>query len=227
MNLKHIVLYIALLCNPAYLPAQIRILCTAALIDEGYETRKNEYCQCFDILKSFGYTNPYIVEAIKKSGSTFLDDYSTNVFYSTANNPRLKNKGVNEGRTMLEALKQFHFDPDDMIIKVTGRYHFTSDALIGMIENNPDIDGFVKYDDSRLGIITGCFALRYHYLVDFLEHLDYEHMEKKMVCIEWDFKSYLEQIILTQQAHITFVDKLHIQAKVWGDAGYRPGTSNW
>jgi len=227
ISLKKIIVCILLLCCQSYLSAEIRIFCTAALIDEGFESRKSEYLHCFAILESFGYPDPYVVEAIKINGPTFLDDFSTYVYYSTTNNPSLKNKGVNEGRTMLEALKAFNFDPEDMIVKITGRYHFTSDQFIRMIEDNPDIDGFVKNDGVPYSVITGCFALRYHYILDFLEHLNYGEMEKNMICIEWKLADFLQNIVVEKQAKIHYVNRLHLSAHVWGSPDYRPGTLNW
>ena len=97
--------------------AEVRVILTAALTNNHFELRKNQYIKSLDILSSYDYQNPYIVEALKKTGPTFLDEYSTNVFYSTCNNPSLKNHGVNEARSLLEALNYFEFADDDIILK--------------------------------------------------------------------------------------------------------------
>lgn len=232
MNSKQIIVFGLLISLNAYIVPQIRILYTAALIDEGFELRKNQYTHGCEILKNYGYSDPYIVEAIKKSGPTFLENFSTHVFYSKENNPVLKNKGVNEAKTMLEALKAFNFAPDDMIIKITGRYHFMTDEFIRMVENSPEVDGFFKKVDGyekndKRAVISGCFALRCHYLIDMLEHVDYDDIEKNMICFEFELADYVKQIIADKQASICYVDMLQVSAHVWGNSGYCPGTLSW
>ena len=102
MNAK--LLIIALLLNTQAISAKIRIVLTAALTQAHYEFRKNEYIESFTSLKRFGYCDFYIVEAVTKGGPTFLDTYCNDVFYATANDPLCTNQGVNESKTMLEAL---------------------------------------------------------------------------------------------------------------------------
>jgi hypothetical protein len=196
-------------------PLPIQILYTAALIDQQYEERKNEYIACLQSLKARGYTNPYIVEAIKKNSPTFLDEHSINVFYSTVNNIHLKNKGVNEGKTMLQALNHFNLDPDTMILKITGRYPFISDDLFQCIKDNPGADAIVKMDPYGQGI-TACFALRARYLKDMLEHLDYNRMEQNMINVELEFANYLKKIIREKNAKVIYINNLGIAARAFG-----------
>jgi hypothetical protein len=130
--------------------AEMRIILTAALTDNCFEFRKNQYIESLSILAKYGYKNPYIVEAIRTPGPTFLDDYSTNVFYATCNNPSIRNLGANEARTLLEALEYFQFADDDMILKLTGRYQLFSDRLIKIVEKNQHkFDAFIMMPNEK------------------------------------------------------------------------------
>ena len=171
--------------------ASIKIIYTAALLDRHFEGRKQEYIHTLRVLSQLGY-EPYIVEAIKKKGPTFLDQYCTKVFYAQSNNPNLRNKGVNEASTMLEAFNYFDFDDEDMIIKLTGRYYFESTLLFQRIEKNPDYDAFVKshYPGE---FFTGCFAMRYKYFKHMLEQLDFATMEKHFISVEHEVAEYIKK----------------------------------
>ena len=89
---------ILILANDTYC-TQINIVCTAALINEQYEIRKQEYINVTEKIKQFGIM-PYIVESCKH-GPTFLDSVSDRVWYSQTNDYSLRNKGVNEAKALL------------------------------------------------------------------------------------------------------------------------------
>ena len=108
------VMFMIVVCYANLSLSQLRIVCTAALLQDKFEMRKNEYIKCFQILAMYGYKNPYIIEALKGKGPTFLDRYSSNVFYSKAHDFNVKdirNKGINEARTLLDGFKHFNFHP--------------------------------------------------------------------------------------------------------------------
>ena len=205
----------------ANLTREVKILYTAALLDCDYELRKLEYIKSLDILKNYGYSNPYIVEAIKSANPTFLDNYSCNVMYSNVNDYSLRNKGINEARSIIEAFKQFNFNDKDMIIKITGRYFFTSDQFLKLVENNPSIDAFIKTDG--LGqVFTGCFALRYKYFKTMLGQLDYDKMEHSMINIEQEVAIYINKIIKEQNANVMYCDKLDMLANIGNSKPHQP-----
>ncbi len=122
-------------------------------------------------MRGHGYENVYVVESLKKQGPTFLDDYSCNVFYSQANNPKLL-PGYNESVTLLDALYHFNFDPDDMIIKLTGRHHFISDEFLRYVEEHQSsVDAFFKVHNPR-ELFSVAFAMRCKYLIEMCEHFN-------------------------------------------------------
>ncbi len=182
----------------------IRVLATTALLDNQYEQRKSEYEKGIEVVNSFGY-EPYIVEAITASGPTFLDDLSDTVFYSNVNDASLRNKGVNEARSMRAALEHFGFSDDDMIIKVTGRYRYNSDYFIRCVEDHPDIDCVVCKDEYGQ-VRTCCFALRCKYFKEMLKQLDLEKMEREMINIELEVASYLKRNIHIKVFEVPKID---------------------
>lgn len=183
----------------AYLSQETRVLCTSALLEANYETRKNEYISSFKALEAMG-SKPYLVEAIAQSGPTFLENYSDRVFYSRVNDHWLRNKGVNEARSMLAAFEHFNFKDNDMILKLTGRYLFNSDSFLKLIENNCDVDAFIKKDEYGQ-VFTGCFAMRCKYFKAMLRQLDLEKMERSMINIEREVANYIEK-----NSHLTVME---------------------
>lgn len=198
------------------LTREVKILYTAALIDFDYKSRKQEYIKTLNILRDYGYSEPYIVEAIKRGPLTFLNDYSCNVIYSNVNNPGLGNKGVNEAKSIKEAFKKINFNDNDMIVKITGRYYFTSNEFLKTVEDHPSIDAFVTTDSSGQ-VFTGCFALRYKFFKEMLDQLDYAKMEREMINIEQEVAWYLKKISRAQNVHVMYLDKLNIVAPIFGN----------
>lgn len=223
MHTLVIALLACIICHYNLSLSTLRIVCTAALIDDKFDMRKTEYIKCFKALANYGYTNPYIIEAIKGQGPTFLDNYSTNVFYSQAHDFTIKdirNKGINEARTMLDGFNHFKFHPNDMLLKLTGRYHLKSDKFIQLIRKNPHVDIFVKLIHNKTWPITGCFAMRYRYFKDMLETLDYKHMEANFIYLEAKVMDYINKLLETPSVKIMFVKKLDLSANIMGSGHY-------
>ena len=93
---RKLLTYFLLLLLPVNLLPVIRIVCTAALTDAFFEFRKQQYIEACFMLTKLGYKDFYIIEALKKQGPTFLDYCCPHVFYASANNPFLKNNGIND-----------------------------------------------------------------------------------------------------------------------------------
>jgi len=191
-----------------------KIIYTAALINDKYEMRKDEYIRGIKTLDIYGY-KPYIVESCKEPGVTFFDSYSPYVFYAYTNNATLKNKGVNECMSLIAAFKHYNFDDNDMIIKLTGRYYFNSDKFFKAIQDNPNVDAFAtrtpwNYD----AVCTGCFALRYKYFKEMLSEFDYAKMEQGPIDVEDMVGLYLKKINLNG-VKVLYLDSLDLTANVF------------
>ena len=141
---KNLALFLVTVSQFTVLLPTIRVVCTAALSDSYFEFRKKQYVESFEFLNKLGYKDFFIVESLKRGGPTFLESYSKNVFYATVNDSSLKNHGINEAKTLLECCEHFNFQPDDIVIKLTGRHRVTSDYFLKIVENNQDFDAWVK-----------------------------------------------------------------------------------
>ena len=193
----------------------VKVLCTAAVLHKNYEGRKREYLRSTNIISKFGY-DPYIVEACQKGG-TFLEGCSSKVFYSNVNNPHLRNKGVNEARSLLESFKYYSFNDNDTIVKLTGRYFFENDSFLRLVEQNPDIDAFVKLYTNlrgRLWASSGCFAMKGKYFKDMLCSLNLSRMESNAIAIEEELLDYIQKLEAAG-AKIMYVSDLNVASHVY------------
>lgn len=172
--------------------AAVRIVCTAALTEAYFEFRKQQYIHSFKVLKEFGYQDFYVIEAIKKNGPTFLEEYANNVFYATVNNPLLRNNGINEAKTLLEGCAYFNFDPDDIIVKLTGRHALISDNLLKIVQHNLELDAVVRVNEDG-NVFTLGFAMRYKYLKEMLENINYEPLDRFMIPLEYRVGDYIKK----------------------------------
>src|SRR5579863_1409229 len=194
------------------LARDVRVVATAALIAQQYEERKKEYIHSLNILSSYGYT-PYIIESCCTDNNSFLDDYSPHVLYTHTNNASLRNKGVNEAQSLVAACAQLPFKDTDIIVKLTGRYYFNSDALFNLITTNPHIDAFVKMD-AYGQVFTGCLALSYAHFKKAFASLDTQRMERDMINIEHEIAQYIKTNIPAHK--IMYLDSVEVTAAIFG-----------
>jgi len=193
----------------------VRVVCTAALTDAYFEFRKQQYIESFGILNNYGINDLYIIEALKKSGPTFLEEYSSNVFYATVNNIRFINNGANEAATFREGLEYFKFDDDDMIIKFTGRHQLTSDYLLRLVEDNPDYDAFVRMN-SEGHVYALCFAMRFKYLKEMYDYIDFNDIGLSNRPIEHDMGSFIKLKLKDNRFKIFYFQRFYIKANIFG-----------
>lgn len=217
MNLNNIIFFIIAISIVNPTQSQVRLVLSAALTDNHFEFRKEQYIKAFNICAQYGYQNPYIIEALKKKGPTFLDDYSNNVFYASTNNQHLRNKGINEAKTMLEGLAHFNCDPEDMIIKVTGRYHLLSDSFLRTIESNLNYDAIVKLNP--LGhLLTLGFAMKYKHFKQMYESLNYYSLEHDFISIEVVCGEYIQHKSKEGSLKVLYLERLDIEANLYGSS---------
>jgi len=144
----------------------IRVLYTAALIDDPKGVRKADYIRNLKKLKEYG-CDVYVVESCQK-GPTFLDQYCAHVCYTRSDIPK-GNKGLNEAISMLIGMKHFQFDPEDMILKVTGRYVMNDDQFVSLVRRNVNADIIARIWN-KSDAFTGYFGMRCNHLLEFLEN---------------------------------------------------------
>lgn len=197
----------------------IKVLYTAAIIKDQTPERQAEYEKSVRVLNSYWY-EPYIVEACA-AGPTFFNDIAQYICY-TQTNLDVRNKGVNEVRSMRRGLMDFNFDDDDMIVKITGRYFFKNDLLLRMIEDNPEVDGFISIYTMTHFAFTGCFALRYKYFKEIINKISLVQMEQYWIDVERVIMDYVCLIERDQSARIKYIDELHLEV-----SGYNGSVSYW
>ena len=94
------------------------------------------------------------------------------VCYTSNNQYQYQSKAVNEAMDLHEVIKQHHIQHDDIIIKISGRYHMLSSTFFeDIIKHEKDYDAFVKFygvhslQFERNDCILGCYAIRAVYLL--------------------------------------------------------------
>lgn len=217
MNVKNSLIFLSmvLFSSSQLVQGAIKVICTTALVDSPYAAfREQQYRDAFTMLQNLGVTDFYVVEAIKKGG-TFLEQFSAHVFYATVNNPYLRNQGVNEAKTLLEACEHFGFEAEDMIIKLTGRHKVTSDFLINLVAEHPEVDAFVKVNPDGSAVTVG-FAMKYKYLKEMYENIDYDYINRHMISIEFRVNEYIEKKKKEGNFNVYYLDKLDIIADIFG-----------
>lgn len=205
----------------ALMKKNIIILSTAALINNKYEMRKQQYIYSVGNVLDLGY-EPYIVESCVK-GPTFLDDYCAQVVYTETNNPTLFNIGINEAWAIQKffEVKANELHEDDYIVKLTGRYYFKDDTFIRTLEDNycdvlAQYSPYVPYSDVFVGLI----ALKHKYYKNMLQLFDYARMETDRVCIEWEVGKYI-LTLCERHVPVIYVKELHLYGN-----GFYHGTND-
>lgn len=115
---------------------------------------------------------PIIVE---NNGMTesFLEKYKVPVLY-TSNNHRNLSKADTELADIHDVIKKYDIQDDDIVIKITGRYHVNDDSFFKfVIEEQNNYDAFVKFfnvcklEYMERDCVLGLFAIKCKYLKEF------------------------------------------------------------
>lgn len=176
----------------------MKILFTTALIDDYYNIRKKEYLESFEISKNLvGLDNLYIVECFISEKKTFLNDLTNKIYFSNTND-NSKNKGVKEAKALKKFFENCDLNDDDIIIKQTGRYKFTSDLFFKNLNKTVDVN--VLYGQNN-NCFFGVFSIKYKHFKTFINNLNFESMEQHMVSIETLLSKHIELENLSVQKH--------------------------
>lgn len=167
------------------------------------EQRKKEYL--YSITETLSHLpntiQPFIVEN-NGQRETYLDHFSHNsknvpVIYTNNNIYSFKNKGVNELLDIQDVIRLKKIDPNDMIIKLTGRYRVTSsDFFESVIQFQKEYDAFIKFYGScslqyeKYDCILGCYAIRSMYVSMF-----HYHQMNQYDSPEIAFATYVRRVI--------------------------------
>ncbi len=145
------------------------------------ELRKERYLSSIlkniEILKNYHEIKIIIVENNGNGNSylnVFQEKFNVSILYTNYNKHNFYHKGYAEMFDIKAVIKQFNIQDDDLIIKITGRYHLVTDHFIKtIVENKENYDAYFKFYNVCLkcymhnDCILGAFALRAKYLKDF------------------------------------------------------------
>ena len=182
----------------------IIITLSTAIIDDNLtkEQRINEYEECFNIIKSFGYKDFYIVETALEY-SEFLEKHSNNVFYTNVNG-KFNNRGTNYVNAFKKFLNESSFNDDDIIVHITGRYPLINDSFFknSLTLDQNKIGCFKK--DAYNQFYLFLYAMRYKNLKELLNRIDVDYMENNTINLELIFSQVIphESVLLLDELGI-------------------------
>jgi|GEM_PF-6994076 len=198
-----------------------KIIMTAALVpdaDPRSQARMEQYIKAFQSLNQYAAgEDAYVVEALRTQGPTFLEKFidKDKVFYSTANDLSLKNRGLNEALTLLEALAHFNFDAETLIIKFTGRYHLLSNHFFNIIKENPGYDAYLqKFPEGKIGLVAA--AMKCKFWKEAYESLDYATLERDNVLLEKALGDFIAAKIQAGEIKVLWIEKADIGGDNFG-----------
>ena len=157
----------------------IYLIITSCLVNRfgciNEQHRNNNYINSINTTLSLlpSCIRPIIVEN-NGNRKTFLDDFKIPVHYTDNNKIKYYHKGLNELDDIKSTIEKFGINDDDIIIKLTGRYHPLNNTFFNfVIENQYKYDIFVKFFNvstlqfAKNDCVLGLFAIKCKYLKQF------------------------------------------------------------
>jgi hypothetical protein len=174
----------------------MKIIFTTASINNNYEERMLEYKESLNITNLIaGVENVNVLECYSKKSDIFEpENFKNKIYYSETDIPGIRNKGVKEAMAIKKFIDSNRFDYDELIIKQTGRYRFTSDFFIRSVilnENNKNCDVITRRGENNQ-CFFGAIGIRFRHLVEFIDNLDLIKMEINMINIESELSEFIQ-----------------------------------
>lgn len=181
--------------------------------------RRNEY---YIAIANLLYLLPPEIQPIIVENScvdkSCLDIFKCPVVYTQNNKPIIEgnlllHKGSNEMLDIKQIIDQFNIQPEDMIIKMTGRYLLFQNDFFTSVLSNPDKDCFFRqynvctYAKDDISIVLGLFALRCKYFKVF------EYKNHNVGC-EQEFREFINAYV--DPSKIVKLDRLFLRV-ILGD----------
>lgn len=175
----------------------MKIIFTAAIINNNYDERMQEYKESLNITNLIaGVENVNILECYARKSDIYeLGNFKNLIYYSDTDIPGIKNKGVKEAMAIKKFIGSNKFNDDELIIKQTGRYKFTSDFFIRSVilnENNKNCDVITRRGENNQ-CFFGAIGIRFRYLREFINNLDLIKMESSMINIESELSEFIQR----------------------------------
>jgi hypothetical protein len=169
--------------------------------------RDNEYLQCISWLnKNVQREKVIFLECF--ATSSFIEEFYP-VYYSNTHNPDYQNIGANLGLALRNFLESYDTD-ESLICQITGRYLFQDRYFLDTVEQNPGYDFYGK--DVGGQYFTGCFAMKKHYFIDWVNKTDWDELNYKMINFEKSIFDYVQ----SNNLKTYHFDSLHMSCNVFG-----------
>jgi hypothetical protein len=160
------------------------------------KTRQAEYTTAIQAVQKYVPSEIQIRIVENSSESpTFLDSFGIPVIYTRHSNINVINKGIIEFKDLLYTLHTQGANPDDIVIKLTGRYSILNSLFFErVLQTQTEYDAWVKfynvctYEFMENDCVLGLFAIRYKYL----KNLDYSNLGYKN-SMEVDFATFINK----------------------------------
>ena len=139
-----------------------------------FEQRKKNYLE--SITQTLSILPPNIKPIIVENNGlreTYLDNFQCDVHYTNNNSVNYVHKGVNELCDIKYIIEKYNINDDDVIIKLTGRYHPIDDSFYNLVMNYGNFDAYVKFFNvctlqfMNYDCVLGMFAIKCKYLKNF------------------------------------------------------------
>jgi hypothetical protein len=195
--------------------SNVYVIVTTSINDANDALRKQQYTDGIQSLRRHIDRIPGAkVIIVENNGKreTYLDRVGFDVLY-TNNNALSVEKGVKELRDILECIKEYKINPDDFIVKMTGRYRLAehSDFFDSVSRLTPEVDCIIKYANiskrsepvlDKNDCITGLIGMR-------AKHI--ERIDDSLTPIEWAWAK--ESSVIPEEKRI-ILDTLGIHISV-------------
>ena len=189
------------------------LIFTAADIWRDRKSRREEYKLGYSsAIKYLPGLETIYLETFKKKKSV-LELFGP-VFYSNSHRRGISNKGVN----LLRALYSLITDKDSLfvaenVIVMTGRYQILSDKFYETILAESARRDFIGREFQDLAQVhTGLFMIKTKLLIEFVNSVDLEEMERKRLSIENELWSFMSK----NEVNCLFLPNLNLYAPVFG-----------
>ncbi len=166
------------------------LIITTANVQLNYAERKVQYIKSIEKVLKFRYLfNRYTVLECASSYEDYLASYNT--YYTKVDNV-LPEKGLNEMQHLKAFIEQSLFEPNDIIVKLTGRYLLEDSSFLNKVHLlKDDFDSIFK-DDGDIyegkGYHTFLYAMKTRRFLETISSLKFS--KENLDPIEWGVKSF-------------------------------------
>lgn len=186
------------------------ILSTSAELNLMNEMRTNEYLKTIEWLQENASTHNVVwLECILDKEPPYLKG-AFPCYCSNTHNPNYINQGSNHGQSLKNFFDNCEVD-DELVVQLTGRYHFMDTYFFEEIEKNPGYDLYAK-NDGHDQYFTGCFAIKKSYLIQWVNETDWDYLNYAMINFEkslWNFSK-------EKNLKCFEIDNLHMDCNIFG-----------